>query len=120
MKERKWIIPEERERLTKKQIKELFLRQDGRCVFCTQSLQVKGHMPVEFIDEHMIPLSIGGSNALENRALLCKPCAGTKTKVEATERAKGNRAFEKLVLGNRKKSGFRGWRKMNGDIVWKK
>jgi 5-methylcytosine-specific restriction endonuclease McrA len=120
--ERKWIIPEERDRLTKKQIKELFLRQDGSCPECGQPLQVKGFLPVQFIDEHVISLSIGGSNDLANRALYCKPCAKDKTSREATERAKGERAFEKQVLGikSKKKNGFRGHRKFDGTIVWRK
>jgi 5-methylcytosine-specific restriction endonuclease McrA len=101
--ERKWIIPEERDRLSKSEIKELFLRQDGLCPLCGQQLQHKGHLPVQFIDEHMTPLWKGGSNALHNRALLCKPCALDKTSAEAGQRAKGNRAFEKQVLGLKKK-----------------
>jgi len=40
------------------------------------------------IDEHILPLWLGGSNDLSNRALYCIPCARAKTKREATERGK--------------------------------
>jgi hypothetical protein len=46
---------------------------------------------VQFIDEHMRPLSMGGGNAMDNRALVCKPCAMRKTVAEAAPRAKANR-----------------------------
>lgn len=95
--ERRWIIPERRKRLTRKEFRELFLRQDGRCGCCDQDLTAKGGVEVEIIDEHLIALSIGGSNDLKNRELWCKPCTGPKTANEAHERAKGDRAMDLFI-----------------------
>lgn len=98
MQERKWTLPEKRNKLTKKQIVALFIAQDGKCCLCRfQELQVKGHMPIEFIDEHVNPLWRGGGNEMQNRGLACIPCAGDKTSVEATERAKGRHVFERHI-----------------------
>jgi len=94
---RTWQIPEDRKPLTKKQVAELFIAQNGTCPICSQRLQVKGHVPVEFIDEHLMPLSMGGSNELSNRALVCKPCAAAKTSSEATPRAKSTRVRDKHI-----------------------
>jgi 5-methylcytosine-specific restriction endonuclease McrA len=102
--ERRWIIPEERDRLSEKAIAKLFLAQDGLCLLCGQRLEVKGHRPVGFIDEHMKPLWKGGKNDIENRALVCKPCAGDKTSAEATERAKSTQIFRKYA-GIKKRKG---------------
>jgi hypothetical protein len=102
--ERKWTLPEHRNKLTRKQIVALFMAQDGKCILCNQALQVKGHMPIEFIDEHIQPLWRLGSNELQNRGLACKPCAGEKTAVEAGERAKGLNVRDKHI-GARKPKG---------------
>ena len=94
---RTWEPMDPRTKLTRKQIAALFLAQDGRCVLCGQKLQTKGHTPVEFIDEHMIPRWAGGPESQENRALVCKPCAKDKTAAEAPVRAKGLRARDKFI-----------------------
>lgn len=121
---RTWHIPIDRDKLTRKQIAELFVLQDGRCPECGQKLQTKGHEPVEFIDEHLKPLSMGGGNELSNRGLVCKPCARVKTAEEATGRAKALRVRDKAVGAFKKASrpmpGSRasGWKKlMSGETV---
>ncbi len=107
MNERRWILPERRKPLTPKQYVELFLRQDGRCPNCTQKLEVKGGTEVEIIDEHVNPLWRGGSNELWNRELWCKPCTKPKTAQEATDRAKGERAFERYIGAPKRGQGRR-------------
>lgn len=97
MTDRTWELMDARTKLTRKQIAELFLAQQGLCPLCTQKLQTKGHTPVEFIDEHMQPRWQGGSEGMENRALVCKPCAKEKTATEAGERAKGLRVRDKHI-----------------------
>jgi 5-methylcytosine-specific restriction endonuclease McrA len=117
---RRWQLVEQRDRLTPKQVKELFIRQDGRCPECGQELQVKGHIPVEFIDEHVEPLWRGGSNELKNRALYCKPCAGDKTSAEATQRAKSNKVQLKYMgIKKERRSGFskRFSKRMDGTVI---
>lgn len=117
--ERRWTLPEDRKPLTRKQLAELFLRQDGRCGNCNQRLETKGGKPV-CVDEHLNPLWRGGSNALDNRELWCVPCTKPKTAQEARERTKGYRVRDKHIgIMKPKKGGFsqRLKRKMNGDVV---
>jgi 5-methylcytosine-specific restriction endonuclease McrA len=117
---RKWQPVEERNRLKRSEVVELFLAQDGRCPNCGQELKTKGHLEVEAIDEHVKPLWLGGTNRLDNRALFCIPCAKGKTAKEATQRAKGKRVFLKHAgIKKVNAGGFRGHRKFDGTIVWK-
>jgi 5-methylcytosine-specific restriction endonuclease McrA len=97
MTERRWELVEDRKPLTRKQVAALFLRQDGRCALCSQKLETKGHVPVNFIDEHLKPLSMLGTNDLENRALVCKPCARSKTDTETPIRAKAYRQRDRAI-----------------------
>jgi hypothetical protein len=67
----------ERRRLTAAQKAHLLGRQRDRCASCQESLiwaVVEGR-PVygPMIDEHIIPLELGGSNDLSNRELRCVP-----------------------------------------------
>src|SRR5262249_56581076 len=118
-----WIIPEKRNRLTDKQKVELFLAQQGLCPNCGQRLEVKGHEEVDATDEHLVPLWKGGTNALSNRQLWCRPCTKPKTANEATERAKVNKTFKKFVGIKKSKSTMPGSRnsrfkrKMDGTVV---
>lgn len=113
---RTWEPMDPRTKLTRKQIAELFLRQDGKCPECGQKLQTKGHEPVEFTDEHMLPRWAGGSEDLGNRGLVCRPCARDKTTEEAPKLAKMKRVRDKHIGAKRSQNplpGSRasGWRK---------
>jgi 5-methylcytosine-specific restriction endonuclease McrA len=46
----------------------LFIEQNGRCFYCGEVLVGTPHI------EHMIPISRGGSNYIENIVLSCPPC----------------------------------------------
>lgn len=123
MTERRWSLPEERDRLTRKQFVELFMRQDGRCPGCGQKLEIKGGRVV-CVDEHVNPLWRGGTNELKNRELWCKPCTIPKTSAETTQRAKVYRSRDKHIgaIKASKKPGrslgnSRYKVKMNGDVV---
>jgi 5-methylcytosine-specific restriction enzyme A len=123
MTERRWSLPEDRKPLTPKRRLELFMRQDGLCGNCGQRLEIKGNRPV-CVDEHLNPLWRGGSNALTNRELWCKPCTKPKTAKEATERAKANAVRDKYIGIDRRNtsSGGRSFsdrykKKMSGDII---
>ena len=83
-------VAEPRKPLTRKRREQMALEQQGRCgcsalpdlhpiykdfPVCGGRLsQAEG-----IIDEHLWPLAAGGSNASENRRLLCAPCARLKT-----------------------------------------
>lgn len=105
MTERTWTLPEPRERLSRKQYADLYLRQDGRCPQCLQKLEIKGGKPV-CVDEHVNPLWRGGTNGLENRELWCVPCTKPKTAQETTDRAKGLRVRDKHIGAFPKGRGF--------------
>lgn len=71
-----------RKPLTRHQIRQLLKRQDGKCatVNCGVVLVLgPEYQHVNWIDEHDIPLSRGGTNAIKNRSLRCIACARKKT-----------------------------------------
>lgn len=73
-----------RKRLTMAQRCEVLDRQHDLCAGCRETLiwavvdgkAVYGPM----IDEHIVPLELGGSNDLSNRELRCVHCAKAKTR----------------------------------------
>lgn len=87
MTERRWELPIQRKPLTAKEYAKIYLKQDGKCGNCKQRLEIKGGQQVEVWDEHLQPLSFGGTNDLSNRELWCYPCTKPKTSKEATQRA---------------------------------
>lgn len=58
-----------------------FERAHGKCESCGQVL-----LPAEWECDHLVPIRRGGTNAIENLRVLCKPCHRSKT---ATERRAG-------------------------------
>ena len=91
-------------------------RSDDCCVKCTR--KVGGALRAEF--DHATPLILGGEHRESNLQLLCHECHRAKSAVDVKIKAKVARVRKKLVLGERKRTSFRGWRKMNGDIVFNK
>ncbi len=68
------ILPQSRRRLSRIEFAHLMLEQEGRCPACGEKLKAD-----QIIDEHIVPLDLGGSNDLDNRALYCLDCAREKT-----------------------------------------
>lgn len=91
-------------------------RSDDCCVKCSR--RIGGALRAEF--DHVTPLILGGEHRESNLQLLCHECHGAKTAMDVKIKAKVARVRKKLVLGGRKRTSFRGWRKMNGDIVFAK
>jgi 5-methylcytosine-specific restriction endonuclease McrA len=72
----------ERQRLTAAERRKLIERQSYVCASCPTklTLEVEGRVVMgAMVDEHVIPLALGGSNDLSNRELLCPRCAKAKT-----------------------------------------
>lgn len=105
---------EKRRPLTRAEFGQLMVDQGGRCACpCREKLQP---LTEGVIDEHRIPLALGGSNDLSNRELWRKPCAAAKTagqdapaiaKAKRQAGEKGQRARrEKRGGGSIKSKGF--------------
>lgn len=120
------IIPEpdrsteKRIPLSPKQRAQLALDQNGRCgCGCGERLD---HAREGTIDEHIIPLAMGGTNELSNRRIYRKPCADKKTKHDVASIARAKRLAGETCQGEpaRKLQG-RGFgsvtRRFNGQIA---
>lgn len=71
-------VPIEKRRvLTRAEFGQLMVNQDGRCG-CGCGVKL-APMQERVIDEHRIPLALGGTNDLSNRELWRHPCAKAKT-----------------------------------------
>lgn len=70
-------------------------------------------------DHYPVPAALGGSNELSNCRVLDKRCHRKITaEHDVPTIAKAVRVAEKRA-GVRKRQGFRGWRKFNGDVKWR-
>lgn len=102
------VIPERRKPLTKKQRVEAHDLHGGTCCVCQFPIA-----PGEpFIDEHIIPLAIGGSNDPGNRGIAHVQCAKVKTKRDQNMIAKAIRMRAKhlgIKKRNRQKIQSRGF-----------
>lgn len=110
---------ETRAKLTPAQFGLVLTYQGGVCAECSG--------PGPFEADHVLPLSMGGTNELFNWQLLCEPCHQTKTNLEAGPRAKAERqAGRKGQYARRLKNGpqmkSRGFdktksKKFNGEVT---
>lgn len=94
------VIPERRKPLTKKQRVDAHDRHGGKCCVCL--LPIAPGEP--FIDEHVIPLALGGTNEPGNRGIAHIPCAKIKTREDQNMIAKAIRMRAKH-LGIKKRNG---------------
>jgi len=75
--ERPVVVPEKRRPLNRAEMAHLCITQNGRCgCGCGEKLDA---LREGIIDEHRVPLALGGSNDLSNREAWRKPCAKAKT-----------------------------------------
>ena len=122
--ERQPVEATERRRLTAAQRAFLLQRQQHRCAGpCGQSpiwAIVEGKVIYEpMIDEHVIPLELGGSNDLTNRLLLCVPCAKRKTRVDRKAIAKAARIRRREAGEERPKRKIRSRGFPRDPLHWK-
>lgn len=111
------VIPERRKPLTRKQRVDAFDLHGGMCCVCKFPIA-----PGEpFIDEHIIPLELGGSNDQSNRGMAHKLCAKKKTALDQRLIAKAIRRRAKHLGIKRRKRTIPG-KRFNGDPIpsqWK-
>ena len=111
------VGPTPRGRLTPKERQAILDRQGDRCACCGASLLLDAptRLLAPMIDEHLIPLGLGGSNDLRNRALYCIGCAKAKTAQDLADIAKAKRRAFKAAGGKKpgagrlKGRGFQKW-----------
>lgn len=112
------VIPEPRQKLSRNQRAKLHDMHGSICVVCRFPIPAGD----PFIDEHVIPLELGGSNEYYNRGPAHIQCAKTKTQRDQTMIAKAKRQRLKH-LGIKKPSRFPGarnslWKKkLNGRVI---
>lgn len=92
-------------------------RSGGHCEKCTAKIY-GGNGPHY---DHVLPDALGGEPTLDNCQVLCKTCHGGKTSGEDVPRiAKAKRGHEKRIGARDKRGGFRGWRRFDGSVVWRR
>lgn len=92
-----------------------FDRAGGHCEKCTAPLR-----PGKYDYDHIIPDALGGSALLDNCAVLCRSCHSGKTCGRDIPVIAKSRRIQRRHRGIQGRSKFRGWRKMNGTIVYAK
>jgi len=90
----------DRKPLTKKQRVELFFERKGECCICHGNI----HVGEKWIDEHIKPLAMGGTNDWSNRGCAHVDCAKGKTKVDVKQIAKAKRVEAKHIGATQSKS----------------
>jgi 5-methylcytosine-specific restriction endonuclease McrA len=113
------VVIHARRSLNKKQIVELFHRDNGACCICggkiTTSDKWEDVDRSQIIDEHETPLALGGTNEMSNRGLAHLICAKGKTKHDIGNIAKAKRIEAKHIGAKRPKGeiksrGFGQWK----------
>jgi 5-methylcytosine-specific restriction protein A len=103
-----------RREFTKRIKLERWQHADGKCEGCGARL-MPGH--VHF--DHDLPDALGGEPTFDNCRCLCKNCHGAKTgQQDIPAIAKSNRVRNRHLGIARKPTKFRGWRKMDGTVVY--
>jgi 5-methylcytosine-specific restriction endonuclease McrA len=118
MKSSPWV-PTPRLRLSDQDKARLFVERDGCCWKCNRKLRPGDQWSVE----HVIALENGGDNAWSNLDVTCAWCKPGKDAADHSKAAgsRHKRTFHVLPSSERdKRRGFAGWRKFNGEPVWKK
>jgi len=75
---------------TSAQLRELYQQQEGKCFYCKKAL---GHSRNSWHGDHIVPLSKGGSNDINNIVIACPKCNLTKSNKLPHEWTEG----EKLI-----------------------
>lgn len=103
--------------LTKSEKAAVWSRENGICNLCGKPVAPSG-AGVQF--DHQNGHAVSGNEDLANFFAVHSHCHSVKTATIDTPRAAKAKRQEKLTRAKvQKAGGFRGWRKMNGDLVWK-
>ncbi|MEM8972254.1 MAG: HNH endonuclease [Pseudomonadota bacterium] len=110
------FVSEKRRTLTGRKRAEFFSSRNGHCESCGRKIRAGENWAID----HIEALVNQGTNDESNLQLLCQICHGAKTSEDVKKAATNRRKYTKNIVPKKhqKKSGFRGWRKFNGDPVW--
>lgn len=110
--------PTPRERLTDQEKARLFVERGCRCWKCLRPLRV-GDI---WIVAHLIALENGGDNDWNNLDIECNWCTPIVNAADHAKAAKSRHVRTYHVVPNSQKDkrhGFKGWRNMRGEPVWR-
>lgn len=93
----------------------VFERHGGVCALSGRKIRVGDAWDLD----HRVPLIMGGRHAEDNLQPVLKDAHREKTKADVAAKAKADRIRARHLGIAKPKSGFRGWRRMNGEIVWR-
>jgi CRISPR/Cas system Type II protein with McrA/HNH and RuvC-like nuclease domain len=74
----KKIVPPVKNPQPKSKFLRLFERDLGRCVYCGLNLKADFDRFMMATEDHLVPVSKGGTNDLDNLLLSCRTCNGLK------------------------------------------
>ena len=109
-----------RREFSRKTKAQAFERSAGRCEAiwdgerCGLKLQV-GHITYD----HVLADWLGGEPTLENCQVICDACDARKTPGDQSRIAKAKRQRDAHTGAKKARQPFRGWRRFNGDPVWR-
>lgn len=63
----------------------LYEKQGRKCPYCSSDLIVNGEIVSNFNIDHILPLSRGGKDSIENMTLACVACNSAKGNMTAEE-----------------------------------
>jgi 5-methylcytosine-specific restriction enzyme A len=94
----------------------VFDRAGGRCHRCNRKIGPSDKWTLE----HVHALINGGENRERNLDVTCDWCLPAKNAEDVADKSKVYQVRKKHIGVNKpKRGGFRGWRKMNGTVVWR-
>lgn len=110
--------PTPRKTLSDQDRARLFVERGGYCWRCTRRLRAGDIWYVE----HLLALENGGTNDWTNLDITCEHCFPGKNAEDHAKAAKSRhvRTYHVVPSSERdKRRGFKGWRRMNGEIRWR-
>ena len=90
-------------------------RAKGCCELCNSGVKL---LVGDIFYDHRIPDGLGGEPTLENCQVLCRSHHDIKTRKADVPAIAKSKRIRMREAGIKKRSTFRGWRKMNGDLVF--
>lgn len=73
----------------KEKLAVLFVKYEGKCVYCGKRVEIGGRNGDGATKDHIVPVSGGGSDALDNLTLACRSCNTRKLDRPLSHLSKG-------------------------------